>query len=147
MKTYVGTKRIEAEPMTRGDYLNSKGIDNATASTDTTEGYLVKYSDGYESWSPKEQFENAYKEVGSDTLNDTVLLMQSANTKERFMAEYYQTLFRFMSLRDMLDKWDKGTLDFVPSCPRGILGMQVKAMSEYLVILETRAVIEGISLK
>ncbi|MCX4298874.1 MAG: hypothetical protein OSJ73_17885 [Lachnospiraceae bacterium] len=26
------------------------------------EGYLVKYSDGYESWSPKKQFEEAYRD-------------------------------------------------------------------------------------
>lgn len=53
MKSYVGTKKVEAEPMTRGDYCKSKGIDNGTV--DTADGYLVKYSDGYTSWSPKEQ--------------------------------------------------------------------------------------------
>ncbi|TLD84249.1 hypothetical protein [Helicobacter trogontum] len=46
MKTYIGIKAIQAEPMEK----NGK------------EGYKVIYKDGYESWSPKEVFEEAYYE-------------------------------------------------------------------------------------
>lgn len=47
MESFFGAKLIEAEPA-------SKGLD---------EGYFVKYPDGYTSWSPKEVFEEAYRNV------------------------------------------------------------------------------------
>ena len=47
MKQYIGTKIIHAEPMEKNG----------------REGYKVVYApDGYESWSPKEAFEEAYRE-------------------------------------------------------------------------------------
>lgn len=48
MEKYIGTKLIEAEPMQK----------------DGKDGYRVKYADGYESWSPKETFEEAYHDYG-----------------------------------------------------------------------------------
>ena len=47
-------------------------------------------------------------------LKDTVALMASADYKERFKAEYYQLVIRFKKLQAMLEKWDKGELDFTP---------------------------------
>lgn len=48
MKQYIGTKIIHAEPMERNG----------------REGYRVVYEpDGYESWSPKEVFEEAYRQT------------------------------------------------------------------------------------
>ena len=57
MKKYIGTKTIEAEPMVAGDASNLgfKTNDNGG------DGYHVRYEDGYESWSPKDVFEKAYK--------------------------------------------------------------------------------------
>lgn len=49
MRQYIGTKIIEAEPMSRGQ--GGKAED----------GYKVRYPDGYESWSPKDVFEEAYR--------------------------------------------------------------------------------------
>lgn len=60
MKKYIGTKVILAKPMTRGDFNALKGI-TADYEYKGEEGYLVKYSDDYESWSPKEAFERAYR--------------------------------------------------------------------------------------
>lgn len=79
-------------------------------------------------------------------LKDTVALMESADYKERFKAEYYQLKTRFEKLKAMLDKWDNGTLEFTPTCNRGIYNFQIKAMGEYIACLETRAVIENIEL-
>ncbi len=42
------------------------------------------------------------------TLRDTVELMNSADYKERFIAEYQQLVIRYKGLRNMLDKWDRG---------------------------------------
>ena len=62
MKKYIGTKQIEAEPMTRGDAWG-KHLLREKPSTENfdDEGYHVRYEDGYESWSPKDTFEKAYK--------------------------------------------------------------------------------------
>lgn len=61
MKKYIGTKQIEAEPMTRGDAWG-KHLLREKPSTENfdDEGYHVRYEDGYESWSPKDTFEKAY---------------------------------------------------------------------------------------
>lgn len=59
MKTYMGVKLIEAEPMTLNEWHRFKGGDIPVEQSDS-KGYLVKYPDGYTSWSPKEAFESAY---------------------------------------------------------------------------------------
>lgn len=73
-------------------------------------------------------------------------LMQSADYKERFRAEYWFVKRKFDALTAILQRWDAGTLDFTPDCPRSIYGAQISAMSEYLAVLEARAKIEGVEL-
>lgn len=80
-------------------------------------------------------------------LKETAKLMESADYKDRFKAEYYQTKIRFEKLNDMLVKWDGGKLNFTPTCPREIYNLQVKAMAEYLAALEARADLERVELK
>lgn len=79
-------------------------------------------------------------------LTDTVEMMQSADYKERFKAEYEQLVIRFKGLKAMLEKWDSGTLEFVPTCPRSTYNMQIKAMADYIAVLEARAVMENVDL-
>lgn len=79
-------------------------------------------------------------------LKDTVEMMNSADYKERFKAEYDQLAIRYKGLKSMLDKWDNGTLQFKPTCPRSTYNMQIKAMTDYLAVLEARAVMENIDL-
>lgn len=146
MTTYVGVKLISAEPMSRGDYNKYRGWTIPEDENPADEGYHVKYSDGYESWSPKSAFEEAYSEVGSNPLKDTTILMCSKDYKERFLAEYYQLTTRFRGLMAMLDKWDKGELNFIPICPRSLYNLQLQAMSDYIAVLEARAAIEKIDL-
>lgn len=80
-------------------------------------------------------------------LRDTVEMMNSEDYKERFRAEYCQVAIRFQKLQKMLEKWDKGELDFCPTCPRRIYNIQIKAMADYLAALEVRAVMEGIEFR
>lgn len=73
MNAYIGTKRIQAIPMNRLDYNILRGWQLPADENGADEGYLVEYMDGgkpnclekgfhgYVSWSPKEQFENAYR--------------------------------------------------------------------------------------
>lgn len=56
-------------------------------------------------------------------LRDTVEMMNNADYKERFKAEYYQTAIRL-----------------------SIYDIQLRAMRDYLTILEARAAIEGVEL-
>lgn len=73
MKKYVGMKIINAKPMTRIDYNNFRGWSLPDNENGEDEGYLVEYTDGgnpnttdykgYVSWSPKDVFERAYKEI------------------------------------------------------------------------------------
>ena len=67
MKTYIGTKIIQAEPMDKFNFAQFSGRDMPDVTIDSkgksAEGYKVIYPDGYISWSPKEQFEIAYREI------------------------------------------------------------------------------------
>ena len=80
-------------------------------------------------------------------LADTVEMMNSSDYKERFKAEYSQLVIRYYGLRNMLEKWDNGTLEFEPTCPRSTYNLQIKAMTDYIAILEARAVMENVDLE
>jgi hypothetical protein len=77
MTTYIGTKIIQAEPMSRADYNEYRNWALPANEDGTDEGYLVEYTDGgkpndsrhagYISWSPKAQFEGAYRETAGLT--------------------------------------------------------------------------------
>ena len=62
MKQYIGTKIIEAAPAIR---KGGKVYDLTWPIPKSMEpeelGYRVRYPDGYESWSPKDVFEEAYR--------------------------------------------------------------------------------------
>ena len=80
-------------------------------------------------------------------LRDTVEMMNSADYRERFKAEYYQVVVRYQKLKAMLLKWDNGELNFHPTCPRSTYNMQIKAMTDYIAVLEARAVMEKVDLE
>jgi len=70
-KTYIGINIIKAEPMTMGEYIKGKWQKDKDGSMHLsvnllnldpeTRGYLVKDSDTYISWSPKDVFEGLYR--------------------------------------------------------------------------------------
>lgn len=63
MEKYIGTKLIEAERAVR---VNGEVRDPhrpVLKGSKVEDGYRVRYSDGYESWSPKDVFEAAYLPV------------------------------------------------------------------------------------
>ena len=80
-------------------------------------------------------------------LSDTVQMMNSADYKERFKAEYWQTKIRYDKLHRMTVKYEAGTLDFEPDCELSLLLEQKKYMGLYLNRLEVRAEVEGIGLE
>lgn len=60
MRKFIGSKLIEAKPMTRGEYNIYRGWAIPADENQEDAGYLVRYSDTYVSWSPKDVFDNAY---------------------------------------------------------------------------------------
>jgi hypothetical protein len=79
-KTYEGTKRLKAVPMTRGDYNAFRGWQQPADEDPEEAGYMVEYLDGgkpnvegfdgYVSWSPADVFERSYKEIGIASESD-----------------------------------------------------------------------------
>lgn len=62
MELFIGTKIAQARPMSRGEYNDYRGWVIPPNENPADEGYLVRYQpDSYESWSPKEVFEAAYR--------------------------------------------------------------------------------------
>ena len=124
MKKYIGTKQIEAEPMTRGDAWGKHLLrEKPLTENFDDEGYHVRYEDGYESWSPKDVFEKAYK------IADTFL--------DRLHIE----------MRDLYEKMDKlspfiesGKIDEVVAdkYQNYLLRLQHRIMSRYINVLECR---------
>lgn len=70
----------------------------------------------------------------------------SDDYKERMRIEYQELTARAGRLRDMLQSYADGTLDFEPVCPISLLSRQLDVMDEYALILRRRANIEHISL-
>lgn len=75
MEHYIGTKIVSAILMHRACYNEYRGWELPADEDGADEGYLVEYLDGgrpnhkdhagYISWSPKEQFDNAYQSSGN----------------------------------------------------------------------------------
>lgn len=71
MQNYIGTKQVRGVPMNRADYNTLRGWTVPADENPADEGYLVEYLDGgtpnhpgfagYISWSPKKQFDDAYR--------------------------------------------------------------------------------------
>ena len=63
MKTYIGTKIINASPMSKHAFAKDRGRE---VNGNDEDGYIVVYADGYVSWSPKVVFDRAYREVSPE---------------------------------------------------------------------------------
>lgn len=124
MKKYIGTKQIEAEPMTMGEayeknLLQAGRVPNESEKTKA--GYHVKYEGGYESWSPAEPFEKAYK------VADTPL--------DRMVIEYDELKEKIDKLDVFLDSEKFNALDEIV---KGLLSSQYHTMIAYSITLSER---------
>lgn len=73
-------------------------------------------------------------------------LIQSDDWKERLKGEFYELEDRIEKLYDMLDKWDKGKLNFTPTSDRKLYNEQLSTMVTLRSILGLRAKEAGIEL-
>ena len=127
MKKYIGTKQVEAMPMTLGEYIKKSGRNpyekDGKIHAEDEEGYLVKYKDGYESWSPKEAFEEAYK------CSETFL--------DRLHIEHDDLFDKFEKCATFVDS-DKFRVVIKEDYPAFLLWLQREIMGRYAAILEQR---------
>jgi hypothetical protein len=82
MKQYIGTKIINAKPMTKQEYSDFRGWTVPADEDGADEGFLVEYVDGgkantpeyagYVSWSPKDVFERAYKPTENMSFGEAI---------------------------------------------------------------------------
>lgn len=126
MKKYIGTKQIEAEPMTMGEAYE-KGLLQAGMVPNKNEkdnaGYHVKYEDGYESWSPTGPFEKAYN--CADTFLDRLIIECS---------DLYSKQDKLVAFIDSC-KMDEVTKD---NYQKFLLRLQLVIMGDYVRALECR---------
>jgi hypothetical protein len=124
MKQYTGTKTIKAMPMTMGEAYERKllkeGVRPSECETDKA-GYLVEYEGGYQSWSPAEPFEKAYK------LSETFL--------DRLCIEYTELMERAEKCNDFLASNKVKVLD---RTSQALLSVQSGLMYQYSFVLGDR---------
>ena len=93
MKTYIGTKLINAKPMTRQQYNDFRGWPLPEDENGDDAGFLVEYIDGgkpnteqysgYVSWSPDEVFNNSYRAIDSMTFGLAVEALKKGHKVAR----------------------------------------------------------------
>lgn len=79
-------------------------------------------------------------------LKETIELMTSSDYKDRLKAEYWQVKIRSDKLYEMLNKMKNGKLSFKPTCSYELLYTQWLYMTQYSIVLKTRADLEGVDL-
>lgn len=93
MKRYIGTKLINAKPMTRQAYNDFRGWTLPADENGADEGYLVEYVDGgkgntdhyagYVSWSPADVFDRAYRPCEGMTFGQAIEAMKAGQKVAR----------------------------------------------------------------
>lgn len=123
MKKYIGTKHVEAEPMSMQEAYDKGLLQSGRMPVEGKKGYIVKYNDGYLSWSPKEVFEAAYE------VEETFLDRLYIERKE--LAEKFQKLCAFIGKKNF-------TEIIADEEMRTLLRLQQHYMGEYLNVLNMR---------
>lgn len=125
MKRYLGKKEVMASPMSMGDAydrgLLQSGFKFLRVDKDR-EGYLVKYDNGCQSWSPKDVFDNSYKVI------DTPLDMLYLEFNE--LSDKYDKLVFFLE--------KEGAKKLVGDVQFGLMEEQKDLMKGYIDILKER---------
>lgn len=132
MKSYIGTKQINAKPMNRQEYNDFRGWTLPADENGADEGYLVEYVGpgqkpntpeyaGYVSWSPKDVFEEAYKP--SDTFYDRLIIERDE------LGGKLKKLSQFVISEQFKN---------IPDEDQSLLRKQGDAMSDYFNALDKR---------
>ena len=127
MKQYTGTKTVKAMPMTMGEAYERKllknGVRPSECETDKT-GYLVEYEGGYQSWSPADVFDKAYK--------------PSETRIDKLRIECDELRARLTKLDAYLNKGIEKLSAEIGVSETALLVLQRSYMHNYMEVLETR---------
>lgn len=127
MDFFIGSKILQAELMTLGEFNHKTGRDVSPEKDPVTEGYHVVYEHGYESWSPREVFEKDYISLGD--------LSGAKDVVKNMVGEYTQIKVRCEKLIDLT-----GTDAYTALMgeERRDIASQLHGMSLYLYALKSR---------
>lgn len=123
MKKYIGTKEVSATPAWRVEGKIYPKDGPVPRSMNREDGYKVVYEDGYESWSPKEVFEKAYKPA--DTFKDC-LVIEKAELEDKL--QKCESFVKSEKFREVVKDEYQSSL----------LQLQSQSMREYYNILVHR---------
>ena len=137
MQTFIGSKLVKTREMTRGEYNTYRGWELPKDENGLDPGYLVEYQDGgkpnipnhsgYVSWSPKEQFDAGYVDLGK---------------VEGLQPHQVRILAELVQLEDRLKKLETFLLSDVYQSldddDQLLLTTQAGVMTQYLAVLNTR---------
>lgn len=123
MRKYIVTKQVSATPAWRIDGKVYPKDGEVPRSMNREDGYKVVYEDGYESWSPKDVFEKAYKVA--ETFLDRLMI------ERKELAEKLEKLCLFTDSPKFMDVVKDEN-------QRELLIKQRDYMGEYLNILNQR---------
>lgn len=132
MKKYIGTKIVNAKPMSRAEYNLFRGWKLPEDENGDDEGYLIEYVgpgqkantdeySGYVSWSPKDVFDLSYN--SAETFFDRMII------EHKDLNGKVEKLNKFVCSDDVHS---------VSDTEHGLLRCQLIAMQGYLQILEMR---------
>lgn len=123
MKQYIGTKTVKAMPMTMGEAYERKllkeGVRPSECETDKA-GYLVEYEGGYQSWSPADVFDKAYKP--SETFVNRMVLELEDLEKRMCKCDNFLSSDEFSAL----DKLSRALL----TVQRGLMGQYYLVLAD-----------------
>ena len=125
MKKYIGTKQVSATPAWRIDGKVYPKDGEVPRSMNREDGYKVVYEDGYESWSPAEPFDKAYKRA------DTFL--------DRLYIERTELHDKLAKLRSFIES-PKFLETVTDEYQRKLLSKQEGIMQGYLDVLDERMI-------
>lgn len=124
MKKYIGIKTVMAEPMTMSEAYERKLLKNGVCPYECEKdkaGYLVEYEGGYQSWSPADVFEKAYK------VAETPL--------DRMRIEYAEESERYQKGTDFIKSQTFSKLNYLA---KALFFAQNESQREYLYLLQDR---------
>lgn len=136
-KLYEGTKRLLAQPKTRGAYNQYRGWETPADENPEDAGYLVEYQDGgkandprhtgYISWSPADVFDRTYKLVPGGDLPPH---------QQRVLGEKLALDLRISALDPFIDR--NPIFATLPADEQARLKRQLDVMHELSVVLGER---------
>lgn len=128
MQQFTGTKTVKACKMSRksAEEIIGRKVRVDSDEIEDEEGYLVAYPDGYQSWSPKKVFEEAYK------ISETYIhrmIIEKEEVEARYLAG------RKFSFSDQFA--------CLSEHQRNLLRKQLDTMETYLYLLNERIAFES----